>query len=307
MGGVKRVALVLALVAVVAAALFALLRGGGELGAGGGPAERRRDRRRRLVALLARVLRETDRADLAGEGVMDYAGRRGRVEFGRAPARSSTATSFYVHGRRSPAAVGCATTTSTTIRSTSADRALRNPGNLLEFLTGAGADVRETGEATVRGVPTQHYEGTLDLQRVVDAAPAGRRAEFQQALFDLGQTAVPFGLWVGRSRAARGGCASTVTTAAALTIEFWDFGVPVALDVPTGDDVMTEEEYAKQIVQQAGKGLHVRHVRHARVGRRRHGAALVRVGDADRHRPEHEAVTVRPLRPVLLLAGGHVA
>jgi hypothetical protein len=62
------------------------------------------------------------------------------------------------------------------------DRATRNPIGLLAFLTGASNDVREVGQDDVRGTRTTHYEGTLDLQTVVNQAPADQRAELQEAL-----------------------------------------------------------------------------------------------------------------------------
>jgi hypothetical protein len=62
------------------------------------------------------------------------------------------------------------------------DRATRNPIGLLAFLTGASNDVREVGQDDVCGTRTTHYEGTLDLQTVVNQAPPDQRAELQEAL-----------------------------------------------------------------------------------------------------------------------------
>src|SRR5438105_5065159 len=108
------------------------------------------------------------------------------------------------------------------------DRAMRNPSGLLEFVHGAGTDVRNVGSENVRGIATTHYEGTLDLQKVVDQAPADKRAELQDFLNFIAEeepTKVPFGLWVDE-----GGLAHRLRIdqhEGATTIEYYDFGVRV--------------------------------------------------------------------------------
>jgi hypothetical protein len=113
------------------------------------------------------------------------------------------------------------------------DRALHNPIGMLEFLSGASRDTREVGSEVVRGTPTTHYEGTLDLQLVVDRAPPERRPELQSTLDFIAEdspTKVPFGLWVD---------ADLVThrlridgDGASETIEYYDFGIPVEITLP---------------------------------------------------------------------------
>jgi hypothetical protein len=134
------------------------------------------------------------------------------------------------------------------------DRATRNPIRLLAFLTGASDDVREVGQDDVRGTRTTHYEGTLDLQTVVNQAPADQRAELQEALSFIAEdqpTMVPFGLWVdGAGVAHRLRIEGPVGMR--MTIEYFDFGVPVELTPPPANAIMTTEELSKEIEKHAG-------------------------------------------------------
>jgi hypothetical protein len=129
------------------------------------------------------------------------------------------------------------------------ERALSDPGKLLPFLRETSGDVRAVGREVLGGVETTHYEGTLDLQKIVDQATGDRRAELQDTLDFLKQldepTAIPYGLWADGSGLARRlryveGSSEPATT---TTIDFSDFGVPVVLDLPPADEVMSSEEF----------------------------------------------------------------
>jgi hypothetical protein len=133
------------------------------------------------------------------------------------------------------------------------ERAMSKPMGLLKFLAGASSDVREVGTQDVRGVPTRHLEGTLDLQTVVDQAPAEEREELQFTLDFISEhqsTMVPFGLWVDsegvahRLRIDQGRGASVL-------IEYYDFGTPVVITPPPPDEIMSADEFFEEIRQQA--------------------------------------------------------
>jgi hypothetical protein len=129
------------------------------------------------------------------------------------------------------------------------DRALRNPVSLLKFLREGSSDVRKVGTEDVSGASTDHYEGTLDLQRVVDHAPAADRAELQ-ALLDFiredAEAKVPFGLWADgsgiahRLRIDEAGGVSVV-------VDYFDFGVPVSITPPSKDEIMSYEALFEEI------------------------------------------------------------
>jgi hypothetical protein len=90
---------------------------------------------------------------------------------------------------------------------------------------------------------------------VVDQTPADKRAELQDSLNFLtegGPKTVPFGLWVDGDGVThrlrideRGG--------AAITIEYYDFGVPVEVTPPPADEIVSNEEFAKELEQHQGE------------------------------------------------------
>jgi hypothetical protein len=124
-------------------------------------------------------------------------------------------------------------------------RAMFDPSHLLSFLRRTSSGVRDVGSDTVRGFPTTHYEGVLDLQKIVDQAPADQQQELQEELdfFTEGQPkTISYGIWVDGDNVAQR-LRIDEAEGAAITIEFYDFGVPVVLDVPRADQIMTPEEY----------------------------------------------------------------
>jgi hypothetical protein len=130
------------------------------------------------------------------------------------------------------------------------ERALHNPVGLLEFLRGAG-DVREVGDDVVRGTETTHYEGTLDLQRVVDQSPPAEREELQWWLDFLAEhapTTVPFDLWVDRDGVAHRLRIDDERDAPTL-IEFYDFGVDVDVTPPAHS--MSDDEFFAEMEKHA--------------------------------------------------------
>ena len=192
------------------------------------------------------------------EGTMDYLHHRGSVLYGTQmqvivdgevtyakwpmPWRHKDAWIRYEQGSEQPDPLDLQ------------DRATRNPIGLLGFLTGAGDDFRTVGSESVRGAETTHYEGRLDLQKVVDQAPADKRAELQDSLNFLaedGPKTVPFGLWVDVDGVAhrlrvdeQGG--------AGITIEYYDFGVSVQVTPPPAKEIVSAEELFKEIEHHQG-------------------------------------------------------
>lgn len=134
------------------------------------------------------------------------------------------------------------------------DRAMRNPIGLLSFLTGASDDAHAVGREEMGGTATTHYEGTLDLQKVVVQAPLDRRAELQDTLNFIGQdmsTKVPFGLWVdGHGLAHR--LRIDQSGGYSVTIDYYDFGVPVVVTPPPAEEVISPEELSSELMQHAG-------------------------------------------------------
>jgi hypothetical protein len=186
------------------------------------------------------------------DGLMDYASHQGRVSYGQDSEVIFDGDVTYMKSRL-PWRNGAAW-----LREEGGDnanpldlqeRALSNPTGLLKFLTGAGKDVREVGSEEVHGSRTIHYEGTLDLQKVVDQTPAAARAELQDLLEFMREdepTTVPFGLWVDS-----GGVAHRLrmdqSQGGSVLVEYYDFGIPVEITPPAPSEIVSTEDYMKEL------------------------------------------------------------
>jgi len=119
---------------------------------------------------------------------------------------------------------------------------------MLSFLRVVSSGVAEAGHETIGGVATARYDGTLDLAKVAEEAPAERRAELREELDFLKDelpTTVPYSVWVdGRdvARRLRFDESGPEGRGATVTIDFFDFGVPVVVNVPSEDEVTSDDE-----------------------------------------------------------------
>jgi hypothetical protein len=122
----------------------------------------------------------------------------------------------------------------------------------LEALRGAGGEPEVVGEEEVRGVPTTHYRLDLDLAEALEQAPADQREQLEAAFEqlgtsgELGDAEVPVDVWIdgddlprrmrmdmGSMFAALGAGEGSMT----MTMELFDFGDDVAIEVPAADEV----------------------------------------------------------------------
>lgn len=125
-----------------------------------------------------------------------------------------------------------------------------DPTASLDALQGVSSDVRKTGKEQVRGTDTTHYTGTIDLQRALAKVPPASRQRIQALLSSNGPTAVPFDAYLddqGRLRrlvtrveatAPANGAAPAAPLAVTTTIDLYDFGTPVSVQVPSPDQVV---------------------------------------------------------------------
>lgn len=122
-----------------------------------------------------------------------------------------------------------------------------DPSQILQVLRGIAADVESVGSEEVRGVPTTRYHATVDLDRAIDQAPPARRHQIRAQVEGLGARlgAVPVDVWVdadglvrrmvvdlGEVAAAAMGADGTAT----MTLELFDYGEDVPIDVPDPSD-----------------------------------------------------------------------
>jgi hypothetical protein len=82
-----------------------------------------------------------------------------------------------------------------------------NPAQLLEYLKASGGAVTVVGHELVRGVPTTHYRGAVDLGKAADVLPSTSRAQLRAALAKViaqaGLSSLPVDVWVDAHRLVR--------------------------------------------------------------------------------------------------------
>ena len=120
-----------------------------------------------------------------------------------------------------------------------------NPADTLQYLRGAG-QVSKVGSELLEGVPTDRYRATIELDRLVQRAPAAERASIEQSVAQLGKLtrpSFPMEVWVDPQHRVRRmrfaiteslpGVGSTTTT---LDAHYTDYGpVPAVTPPPPGE------------------------------------------------------------------------
>ena len=129
-----------------------------------------------------------------------------------------------------------------------------DPTQTLQYLRGASDDFEQVGSEEVRGVETTHYRGTVDLRKALEQLPGDSRDAFERVLELVGDTTMPFEVWIdddGLARrmkyeqplpAGQGGEETTMV----LTMDMYDFGVEVDVKPPPDDEVIDLQELIGQ-------------------------------------------------------------
>jgi hypothetical protein len=129
-----------------------------------------------------------------------------------------------------------------------------DPTQTLQYLRGASEDFEEVGSEEVRGVETTHYRGTVDLRKALEQIPADSRDAFERVLELVGDTKMPFEVWIDNDGLARrmkyeqplpageGGQGTSMV----LTMDMYDFGVEVDVEPPPDDEVLDLQELVGQ-------------------------------------------------------------
>jgi hypothetical protein len=115
-----------------------------------------------------------------------------------------------------------------------------DPTEALAYLRAAGSDFRELGSEEVRSVRTTRYRGTIDLRKVAAQAPAQARESYERVIELSGQTALPMEVWIdddGLARRIRFEQQLPNGAALKMTVELYDFGADVDVEVPPADQV----------------------------------------------------------------------
>jgi hypothetical protein len=140
-----------------------------------------------------------------------------------------------------------------------------DPSQLLTYLTAVEGQVTTVGPDTVDGVPTTHYDATIDLDKVATVDP-GAASMTKQLEQEIGSTSLPVQLWVDQQNRLRrisvdenithpvpgattsGGTATTgqnggETTIGSVHVTFTvtlsDYGTPVRIVAPPANETDT--------------------------------------------------------------------
>jgi hypothetical protein len=122
-----------------------------------------------------------------------------------------------------------------------------DPRRTLDYLRAVAGEIRTVGRETVRGVATTHYRAAVNLREYPGLVPDGQREAVQQAVDRIveqtGIGAVPVEVWVDDEQRVRRMAielatgAGTVPVASKVTMELFDYGVPVTVAVPPESEV----------------------------------------------------------------------
>jgi hypothetical protein len=125
-----------------------------------------------------------------------------------------------------------------------------SPLETFEQLRATGSKVEEIGSQDVRGVPTRHFRAVLDLSDDLDDLPQMPGVDLEAFRTQL--SAVPVDVWLDEDDLVRrqrtslrlgvpSGTGSTTSVVVTTTIEVFDYGKPVRIEVPAPDQVSPDD------------------------------------------------------------------
>ncbi len=124
-----------------------------------------------------------------------------------------------------------------------------DPSQYLQYLEAAGGKVRAVGQENVRGTPTTHYEGTIDLSKALDGLHSSNtnseklRFFLSKARAELGSAEIPINVWIDphhllrRMEMSFSPAAGAPHTAVDLRLELFDFGATPTVRAPADSEV----------------------------------------------------------------------
>ncbi len=128
------------------------------------------------------------------------------------------------------------------------------PLDALGYLRAVSGDVAVVGADTTRGEPTTHYRAAIDPARAAAQLPAAMRGHAPPG---GAPASLPADVWIdGQGRLRKLVVAADQATpqasgigAATITLELWDFGVPVQVSAPPAEQVADVSGLLGTVVQ----------------------------------------------------------
>ena len=118
-----------------------------------------------------------------------------------------------------------------------------DPTQMLKYLRGSGASITKLGTEAIRGTPTTHYRGTVDLQREAETLPGKDRTAMRSAVLKMiaksGTRTLPIELWIDDHHLMRKMTTELASGVARMrmTTEMFDFGTTPSVSVPPSSEV----------------------------------------------------------------------
>jgi hypothetical protein len=122
-----------------------------------------------------------------------------------------------------------------------------DPTQYLQYLRAAGGNVKDVGRDTVRGTPTTHYTGTIDLSREAEKLPTQDRAKLRAAMRKIiaqtGTSKIPVEVWIDahhlvrRTRMEMSLDIKGKSSDATIDYELFEFGPTPTVNVPSSSEV----------------------------------------------------------------------
>ena len=137
-----------------------------------------------------------------------------------------------------------------------------DPSQMLEFLRGV-ADIDVVGDEEIRGASATHYKGTLDFDKIIEEAPAETRkvleASIDQMSEMVGSPTIPVDVWIDdEGRVVRMKESFELSEGEAdgttmnMTIDFFDFGTPVEIEIPPASQISDFQDVMGQMGTSSG-------------------------------------------------------
>jgi len=186
-----------------------------------------------------------------GDGVFDFQHRRGRLTFDvpttKPPQRVESvivASAVYAKLPREmlPLAGGARPwvklpAQAATSRAGLGVRGLESAdlAQALRYVRGATSNVKRVGTDRMRDTTTTHYRGPLDLEVAAANTKEPARTSTRRLIETLGTSRVPADIWLDNEHRIRKLVLAPVQVT--LSVELFDFGTPVKIDLPPPEQV----------------------------------------------------------------------
>jgi hypothetical protein len=225
------------------------------------------------VALKATIDVADREVPMSGSGVMDMRGRRAQLTYrveGQEIHQVMDGLNMYMQSPQfEPVLEDGKTWAKMDLARANRELGIQQPGNsdprqMLGQLKAVSGEVEKVGEEEVRGVETTHYRGEVDLRKTADDLPPARREaarrRIERFIDQFGVENYPMDVWIGeddlvrrlRMRPSMELLGQEMSFD--MTMDFFDYGTPVRVDLPPKDEVQDITDLASDSAQALAPG-----------------------------------------------------